>query len=185
MAGFWETYYKMSTPPMYDLSEVEPEQLKGMGRTMLDSATIVGLGGEIEAGVRAPFSDKTFQEIDSEINQEQAAFKENYPAEYMASSILGAGPTIAVGAPAAVTRFVGGKVLPNVLAGTTFGGLGGFFGGGGEGETTEERLDSAKEETAPMAVGAGVITAAMMGAIKSAPPVIRFFGNMANKVMGR
>lgn len=185
MAGFWETYYKMSAPPMYDLSEADPEQIKGMGRTMLDSATIVGLGGEIEAGVRAPFSDKTFQEIDSEINQEQAAFKEKYPAEYMASSILGAGPTIAVGAPAAVTRFVGGKVLPNVLAGTTFGGLGGFFGGGGEGETTEERLDSAKEEIAPMAVGAGVVTAAMMGAIKAAPPVIRFFGNMANKVMGR
>ena len=185
MAGFWETYYKMSAPPMYDLSEADPEQIKGMGRTMLDSATIVGLGGEIEAGVRAPFSDKTFQEIDSEINQEQAAFKENYPSEYMASSILGAGPTIAVGAPAAVTRFVGGKVLPNVLAGTTFGGLGGFFGGGGEGETTEERLDSAKEEIAPMAVGAGVVTAAMMGAIKAAPPVIRFFGNMANKVMGR
>jgi|TARA_R110000850_G_scaffold50751_2_gene124154 hypothetical protein len=185
MAGFWETYYKMSAPPMYDFSDVEPEQLKGMGRTMLDSATIVGLGGEIEAGIRAPFSDKTFQEIDSEINTDQAAFKENYPAEYMASSVLGMAPTIAVGAPAAVTRFVGGKVLPNVLAGTTFGGLGGFFGGGGEGETTEERLDSAKEETAPMAVGAGVITAAMMGAIKSAPPVIRFFGNMANKVMGR
>ena len=185
MAGFWETYAKLSAPPMYDLSEADPEQIKGMGRTMLDSATIVGLGGEIEAGVRAPFSDKTFQEIDSEINQEQAAFKEKYPAEYMASSILGAGPTIAVGAPAAVTRFVGGKVLPNVLAGTTFGGLGGFFGGGGEGETTEERLDSAKEEIAPMAVGAGVVTAAMMGAIKAAPPVIRFFGNMANKVMGR
>ena len=185
MAGFWETYARLSAPPMYDLSEADPEQIKGMGRTMLDSATIVGLGGEIEAGVRAPFSDKTFQEIDSEINQEQAAFKEKYPAEYMASSILGAGPTIAVGAPAAVTRFVGGKVLPNVLAGTTFGGLGGFFGGGGEGETTEERLDSAKEEIAPMAVGAGVVTAAMMGAIKAAPPVIRFFGNMANKVMGR
>ena len=185
MAGFWETYAKMSSPPMYDLSEVEPEQLKGMGRTMLDSATIVGLGGEIEAGVRAPFSDKTFQEIDSEINQEQAAFKEKYPAEYMASNVLGAAPTLAVGAPAVVTRVIGGKVMPNVLAATGFGGLGGFVGGTGEGETTEQRLQTGKEEIAPMAVGTGIITATMMSAMKAAPPVIRFFGNMANKVMGR
>ena len=185
MAGFWETYYKMSAPPMYDLSEADPEQLKGMGRTMLDSATIVGLGGEIEAGVRAPFSDKTFQEIDSEINQEQAAFKENYPAEYMASSILGAGPTIAVGAPAAVTKIIGTGLAKNVGASTALGGLGGFFSGTGQGETTEERVQSGKEEAPIFAVGSGVVTAAMMGAIKAAPPVIRFFGNMANKVMGR
>ncbi len=25
MAGFWETYYKMSAPPMYDLSGADPE----------------------------------------------------------------------------------------------------------------------------------------------------------------
>jgi len=185
MAGFWETYAKMSSPPMYDLSEVEPEQLKGMGRTMLDSATIVGLGGEIEAGVRAPFSDKTFQEIDSEINQEQAAFKEKYPAEYMASTILGAGPTLAVGAPAAATRIIGTGLAKNVGASTALGGLGGFFSGTGQGETTEERVQSGKEEAPIFAVGSGVVTAAMMGAMKAAPPVIRFFGNMANKVMGR
>ena len=185
MAGFWETYAKLSAPPMYDLSEADPEQIKGMGRTMLDSATIVGLGGEIEAGVRAPFSDKTFQEIDSEINQEQAAFKEKYPAEYMASTILGAGPTLAVGAPAAVTKIVGGKILPNVTLGTTAGALGGFFGGTGEGETTEERIQSGKEQISPNALGAGIVTLGMMGAMKAAPPVIRFFGNMANKVMGR
>ena len=185
MAGFWETYYKMSTPPMYDLSEVEPEQLKGMARTALDSATIAGVGGEIEAGIRAPFSDRTFQEIDSQINQEQAAFKENYPAEYMASSVLGMAPTIAVGAPAAVTKIIGTGLAKNVLAGTAFGGLGGFFSGGGEGETTEDRVQSGKEDVLPMAAGTGIVTAAMMGAIKSAPPVIRFFGNMANKVMGR
>lgn len=185
MAGFWETYYKMSAPPMYDFSDVEPEQLKGMGRTMLDSATIVGLGGEIEAGIRAPFSDKTFQEIDSEINTDQAAFKENYPAEYMASSVLGMAPTLAVGAPAAVTKIIGTGLAKNVLAGTAFGGLGGFFGGTGEGETTEDRVQSGKEDVLPFALGGGIVTAAMMGAIKSAPPVIRFFGNMANKVMGR
>ncbi len=185
MAGFWETYAKLSAPPMYDLSEADPEQIKGMGRTMLDSATIVGLGGEIEAGVRAPFSDKTFQEIDSEINQEQAAYKENYPAEYTAFSGLGMLPTIAVGAPAAVTRVIGGKVLPNVAFGTGVGGLSGFIGGTGEGESADQRLQTGKEEIAPMAVGTGVITAAMMGAMKAAPPVIRFFGNMANKVMGR
>ena len=118
MAGFWETYYKMSAPPMYDLSGADPEQIKGMGRTMLDSATIVGLGGEIEAGIRAPFSDKTFQEIDSEINQEQAAFKENYPAEYTTSSGLGMLPTIAVGAPAAVTKIIGTGLAKNVGAST-------------------------------------------------------------------
>ena len=185
MAGFWETYYKMSAPPMYDLSEADPEQIKGMGRTMLDSATIVGLGGEIEAGVRAPFSDKTFQEIDSEINKEQAAYKENYPAEYTAFSGLGMLPTIAVGAPAAVTRIVGTGLAKNVGASTALGGLGGFFSGTGQGETTEERVQSGKEEAPIFAVGSGVVTAAMMGAIKSAPPVIRFFGNMANKVMGR
>ena len=185
MAGFWETYAKLSAPPMYDLSEADPEQIKGMGRTMLDSATIVGLGGEIEAGVRAPFSDKTFQEIDSEINQEQAAFKEKYPAEYMASTILGAGPTLAVGAPAAATRIIGTGLAKNVGASTALGGLGGFFSGTGQGETTEERVQSGKEEAPIFAVGSGVVTAAMMGAMKAAPPVIRFFGNMANKVMGR
>ena len=185
MAGFWETYAKLSSPPMYDLSEADPEQIKGMGRTMLDSATIVGLGGEIEAGVRAPFSDKTFQEIDSEINQEQAAFKEKYPAEYMASTILGAGPTLAVGAPAAATRIIGTGLAKNVGASTALGGLGGFFSGTGQGETTEERVQSGKEEAPIFAVGSGVVTAAMMGAMKAAPPVIRFFGNMANKVMGR
>jgi len=185
MAGFWETYYKMSSPPKYDLTGQDPEALKGMARTALDSATIVGLGGEIEAGIRAPFSDKTFQEIDSEINQEQAAFKENYPAEYTTSSGLGMLPTISVGAPAAVTRVVGGKIFPNVTLGTTAGALGGFFGGTGEGETTEERIQSGKEQIAPNALGAGTVTLGMMSAMKAAPPVIKFFGNMANKVMGR
>jgi hypothetical protein len=185
MAGFWETYYKMSAPPMYDLSGADPEALKGMGRTMLDSATIVGLGGEIEAGIRAPFSDKTFQEIDSEINQEQAAFKENYPAEYTASSGLGMLPTIAVGAPAAITRVVGGKVLPNVAFGTGIGGLSGFVGGTGEGESAEQRIQTGKEEIAPMAVGTGVVTAAMMGAIKATPYIGKFLGNMAQKIINK
>ena len=185
MAGFWETYYKMSAPPMYDLSGADPEQIKGMGRTMLDSATIVGLGGEIEAGIRAPFSDKTFQEIDSEINQEQAAFKENYPAEYTASSGLGVLPTISVGAPAAITRVVGGKVLPNVAFGTGIGGLSGFVGGTGEGESAEQRIQTGKEEIAPMAVGTGVVTAAMMGAIKATPYIGKFLGNMAQKIINK
>jgi len=185
VAGFWETYYKMSSPLMYDLSGADPEALKGMGRTMLDSATIVGVGGEIEAGLRAPFSNKTFQEIDSEINQQQADFKENYPAEYTTSSGLGMGSTIMAGAPMAVTRMVGGKILPNVIFGTGTGALGGFFGGTGEGETTEERIQSGKEQIAPMAVGSGTVTLGIMSAMKAAPPVIRFIGNMASKVMGR
>jgi len=185
VAGFWETYYKMSSPPMYDMTGQDPEVLKGMARTALDSATIVGVGGEIEAGLRAPFSDKTFQEIDSEINQQQADFKENYPAEYTTSSGLGMGSTIMAGAPMAVTRMVGGKILPNVVFGTGTGALGGFFSGTGEGETTEERIQSGKEEIAPMAVGAGTVTLGMMSAMKAAPPVIRFIGNMASKVMGR
>jgi hypothetical protein len=185
MAGFWETYAKLSSPPMYDLSGADPEALKGMGRTMLDSATIVGLGGEIEAGIRAPFSDKTFQEIDSEINQEQAAFKEKYPAEYTASSGLGMLPTIAVGAPAAITRVVGGKVLPNVAFGTGIGGLSGFVGGTGEGESAEQRIQTGKEEIAPMAVGTGVVTAAMMGAIKATPYIGKFLGNMAQKIINK
>ncbi len=184
MAGFWETYYKMSAPPMYDLSGADPEQIKGMGRTMLDSATIVGLGGEIEAGMRAPFSDKTFQEIDSEINKEQAAFKEKYPAEYTTSSGLGMLPTIAVGAPAAVTKIIGTGLAKNVGASTALGGLGGFFSGTGQGETTEERVQSGKEE-APMAVGSGVVTAAMMGAIKATPYIGKFLGNMASKLMNK
>jgi len=170
---------------MYDLSGADPEALKGMGRTMLDSATIVGLGGEIEAGIRAPFSDKTFQEIDSEINQEQAAFKEKYPAEYTASSGLGMLPTIAVGAPAAITRVVGGKVLPNVAFGTGIGGLSGFVGGTGEGESAEQRIQTGKEEIAPMAVGTGVVTAAMMGAIKATPYIGKFLGNMAQKIINK
>jgi hypothetical protein len=185
MAGFWETYYKMSAPPMYDLSGADPEALKGMGRTMLDSATIVGLGGEIEAGIRAPFSDKTFQEIDSEINQQQAAFKENYPAEYTTSSGLGMLPTISVGAPAAITRVVGGKVLPNVALGTGTGAFGGFLSGFGKGESYEERMELGKEEIAPMAVGSGVVTAAMMGAIKATPYIGKFLGNMASKLMNK
>jgi len=185
MAGFWETYYKMSAPPMYDLSGADPEQIKGMGRTMLDSATIVGLGGEIEAGIRAPFSDKTFQEIDSEINKEQAAFKEKYPAEYTASSGLGMLPTIAVGAPAAVTKIIGTGLAKNVGASTALGGLGGFISGSGEGESTEERVQSGKEEAPIFAVGSGVVTAAMMGAIKATPYIGKFLGNMAQKIINK
>jgi hypothetical protein len=185
MAGFWETYYKMSAPPMYDLSGADPEQIKGMGRTMLDSATIVGLGGEIEAGIRAPFSEKTFQEIDSEINKEQAAFKEKYPAEYTASSGLGMLPTIAVGAPAAVTKIIGTGLAKNVGASTALGGLGGFISGSGEGESTEERVQSGKEEAPIFAVGSGVVTAAMMGAIKATPYIGKFLGNMAQKIINK
>ncbi len=127
MAGFFEEYAKYSTPPMYDLSEMTPEEGKGMMRTMLDSATIVGLGGEIEAGIRAPFSDKNFQEIDSQINKEQAAYKEKYPNEYTAFSGLGMGSTIMASAPAAVTRVVGTGLAKNVGASTVLGGLGGFL----------------------------------------------------------
>jgi hypothetical protein len=190
MAGFWETYYEaqkrinQNQQDVYDAHK-DPEVLKGIARTALDSATIAGVGGEIEAGIRAPFSDQTFQEIDSQINQEQAAFKENNPELYQGYSVAGMAPTIAVGAPAAVTRFVGGKVLPNVLAGTTFGGLGGFFSGTGQGETTEERVQTGKEEIAPMAVGTGVVTAAMMGAIKATPYIGKFLGNMASKLMNK
>ena len=190
MAGFWETYYEaqnrinQNQQDVYDAHK-DPEVLKGIARTALDSATIAGVGGEIEAGVRAPFSDKTFQEIDSQINQEQAAFKENNPELYQGYSAVGMVPTLAVGAPAAVTKIIGTGLAKNVGASTALGGLGGFFSGTGQGETTEERVQSGKEEAPIFAVGSGVVTAAMMGAMKAAPPVIRFFGNMANKVMGR
>ena len=190
MAGFWDTYYEaqkrinQNQQDVYDAHK-DPEVLKGIARTALDSATIAGVGGEIEAGIRAPFSDQTFQEIDSQINQEQAAFKENNPELYQGYSVAGMATTLAVGAPAAVTKIIGTGLAKNVLAGTAFGGLGGFFGGTGEGETTEDRVQSGKEDVLPFALGGGIVTAAMMGAIKSAPPVIRFFGNMANKVMGR
>ena len=178
MVGFFEEYAKYSTPPMYDLSEMTPEEGKGMMRTMLDSATIVGLGGEIEAGIRAPFSDKNFQEIDSQINKEQAAYKEKYPNEYTAFSGLGA-------APAAVTRIIGTGLAKNVGASTVLGALGGFFSGTGEGETTEERIQSGKEEIAPMAVGSGLATTFILGAMKASPPVIKFLSNMAKKVMSK
>tara|TARA_R100000951_G_scaffold114985_1_gene121637 strand:- start:30 stop:587 length:558 start_codon:yes stop_codon:yes gene_type:complete len=185
MVGFFEEYAKYSTPPMYDLSEMTPEEGKGMMRTMLDSATIVGLGGEIEAGIRAPFSDKNFQEIDSQINKEQAAYKEKYPNEYTAFSGLGAGSTIMASAPAAITRVVGTGLAKNVGASTVLGALGGFFSGTGEGETTEERIQSGKEEIAPMAVGSGLATTFILGAMKASPPVIKFLSNMAKKVMSK
>ena len=95
---------------------------------MLDSATIVGLGGEIEAGIRAPFSDKTFKRSTAKSIKQQAAFKENYPAEYTRNILVvwACCQQLAVGAPAAVTRVVGGKVLPNVALGTGTGGFGWF-----------------------------------------------------------
>jgi hypothetical protein len=94
-------------------------------------------------------------------------------------------PTISVGAPAAITRIVGGKVLPNVAFGTGIGGLSGFVGGTGEGESAEQRIQTGKEEIAPMAVGTGVVTAAMMGAIKATPYIGKFLGNMASKLMNK
>ena len=190
MAGFWETYYEaqkrinQNQQDVYDAHK-DPEVLKGIARTALDSATIVGAGGEIEAGIRAPFSDQTFQEIDSQINQEQAAFKENNPDLYQGYSVVGMAPTLAVGAPAAVAAKIGSKFIPNVLAmgtaGLGYGALEGLF----RGENPEERVDMSIEEAPKMAAGGAVLGAALLGAIKVSPPVIRFFGSMINKVMGR
>ena len=94
-------------------------------------------------------------------------------------------PTIAVGAPAAVTKIIGTGLAKNIGASTALGGLGGFISGTGEGETTDQRIQSAKEDAPIMAVGGGIVTAAMMGAIKATPIVGRFLSSMANKVMGR
>jgi hypothetical protein len=80
---------------------------------------------------------------------------------------------------------VGGKVLPNVALGTGTGAFGGFLSGFGKGESYEERMELGKEEIAPMAVGSGVVTAAMMGAIKATPYIGKFLGNMASKLMNK
>ncbi len=190
MAGFWETYYEaqkrinQNQQDVYDAHK-DPEVLKGIARTALDSATIAGVGGEIEAGVRAPFSDKTFQEIDSQINQEQAAFKENNPELYQGYSAVGMAPTLALGAPAAFTKIIGTGLAKNVGASTALGGLGGFISGTGEGESADQRLQTGKEETLFFALGSGIVTASMMGAIKATPYIGKFLGNMASKLMNK
>lgn len=72
------------------------EKLVGGARALVGQGFGLGWGDEVEAGLRAPFSDRNYKEIRDEIRGEQARFASEYPKTNLALEI-GGGALPAVG----------------------------------------------------------------------------------------
>jgi len=184
--SFAKMFRATMAPPMYNLSDPGmPRALKGAGRAALDGLSIVGAGSDIEAYTRSLLGQGDGAELKKQINAEKAEFAEANPGIATASTLLGAVPTITVGAPAAVAAKIGSKFIPNVLAmgtaGLGYGALEGLF----RGENPEERVDMAIEEAPKMAAGGAILGAMLLGAIRATPYVGTFLKSLASKAMGR
>ena len=145
-----------------------PGQLAGAAREFAEGATL-NFAGEIEAGLRAPFSDRTFDEILQEIDQQQAAFREADPALATTANIAGALTTAIIPAGAVARAATAtGRALRGVGAGGTIGAISGF--GGAQGGL-EERAAGAQTGAA---VG-GIIGGAAPGVARGFADTLRLF----------
>lgn len=79
----------------YDLSQASPERFSSLESASLGAlqSGSLGFADEIEAGVRAPFSEKSYEDIRNEVRGRYDAAKQEDPRAYLGGSLLGGAAT--------------------------------------------------------------------------------------------
>jgi len=136
-----------------------------------------GFGEEIEAGIRAPFSDKSYTDIRNQLRGQQSQFRQDYPNVATPIELTGAmaGPMAAykaLGAAApAVQSMVTGETLGGQAArGVAVGGLTGALTGAG----------TAEQDIAGQAIQTGVAGGVLGGTV---PLVLKGAGAMVRNIL--
>jgi hypothetical protein len=133
-------------------------------RTLMQGLTLSG-ADEIEAGVRAPFSDRTYTDIRNDIRGQNAAFAQQFPQDAMGLQVAGSLPWMAVAPGAAwASRAAGAPSMIGRTAaiGAGEGGAMGYLGS--ESETLPgQAIDTAKGAGIGGGIGASIPAAAAYG----------------------
>jgi hypothetical protein len=142
---------------------------------MFGQGVTLGFGDEIEAGVRAPFSDRSYRDIRDDIRSNIAGFRQENPGSALALEV-GGGFALPFGALKAVgttgrAALTGPTALETAKTGFKLGaGTGAIAGAGGAAEMLDVPLDAA--------VGAGI-----GGPLGAATPVaVNTVGGFARRV---
>lgn len=163
----------------------EPQRL----RTMAQGLTL-GAADEIEAGVRAPFSDQSYGEILSDVRGKVDNYRDNNPGRAIVDEITGAIAPIAAGV------FTGGSStaasaarLPRIAKMTGIGmAEGGFYGfnsgTGGDAETYWGQMLNRAPDAAWGAVTGGIAAPVGAGLVAGTTRTLNGMIDWANRKMG-
>jgi hypothetical protein len=131
-------------------------------RALLGQGLAMGFGDEIEAGIRAPFSDEDYKTIRDRLRAQQAQFGEDYPVTQTGLEIVG-GLGLPIGA--AGTAIKAGKGILGASKAGAIGGLGAgaVTGAGVAPEIGDIPAYAAGYGATGMALGATVPAAVKLG----------------------
>ena len=137
----------------------------------------LGFGDEIEARIRAPFSEQTYPEIRDELREGMAATRAAYPGQALSAELGGSFAAPGMGALYTLSK---ATTLPRMLAKTTAVGTGmGALAGGGYSEE-EGALEAAFDVGKGALLGGGTALALGVGA-----PLMLTVGNRLFKALSR
>jgi hypothetical protein len=143
-------------------------------RALLGQGLGMGFGEEIEAGVRAPFSDESYKEIRDRLRAQQTQFGKDYPVTSTGLEIAGglAMPIGAVGLGAKGAMSAGKSILGTIGRGSLTGAGAGAVSGAG---TAKEIQDVPSNM-----LSSGILGGAVGGA---APTAINLTGKLVRNVV--
>ena len=143
-------------------------------RALLGQGLGMGFGDELEAGIRAPFSDESYKEIRDRLRSQQEQFAKDYPVTHTGLEIAGglAMPFGAVGIGAKGALAAGKSVMGTAGRGALIGSGAGAVSGAG---TSKEMGD----------VPANMLTSGILGGVVGgvAPSAINLTGKMVRNVI--
>lgn len=152
-------------------TETTGEYAAGVGRSLGQGLTF-GWGEELEAGIRAPFSERSYDEIRDDIRKSQGKFEEAHP--YVSTAAELAGGLVLPGGAVARGGLTAGRLARGAL---TYGAPTGAAYGLGKAEGIDPRTQSFGEVAEKSAIEAGKGAAA--GAVGSV------VGNVAGAGLSR
>lgn len=146
-------------------------------RALIGQGLGMGFGEEIEAGVRAPFSDETYKQIRDRLRAQQEQFGKDYPVTQTGLELVG-GLALPVGG-----LMAGGKVAGSLLgAGKTAIGTAAKGAGVGAASGAITGAGTAKElENIPMDMTAGAVVGGGLGAV--VPSAVNLTGKAIKNVI--
>lgn len=143
-------------------------------RALLGQGLGMGFGEEIEAGVRAPFSDESYKEIRDRLRAQQSQFGQDYPVTRTGLEIAGglAMPAGIVGLGAKGAMSAGKSILGTVGRGALTGAGAGAVSGAGTAKEVEDVPSNM--------LSSGILGGAVGGA---APTAINLTGKLVRNVV--
>lgn len=143
-------------------------------RALLGQGLGMGFGEEVEAGVRAPFSDESYKEIRDRLRAQQTQFGQDYPVTRTGLEIAGglAMPVGMVGLGAKGAMSAGKSILGTVGRGSLTGAGAGAVAGAGTAKEIEDVPSNM--------LSSGILGGAVGGA---APTAINLTGKLVRNVV--